>query len=66
MPERDWTFDVGYSTDGKVVVEANASTIPDKRMRLTRSQLLTLRDEINQALRNYPAPARDEPNRETQ
>jgi hypothetical protein len=54
MPEQDWVFDVGYNTDGKVVVEAFASTIPDKRMRLTREQLIELRDAIDAAQLRYP------------
>lgn len=56
MPQ-DWTFEIGFDKDDAIRVDAFCSLITDKRMRLTREQLVVLRNEINTALRRYPAPA---------
>ena len=56
---KDWTFEVGYDASGAPVVDAYSSAaITDRRMHLTRSQLLALRAQVDRALHNYPTPAR--------
>lgn len=54
---KDWTFDLGTDQRGFFMVEAWASTIPNRTYsRLRREQLLQLRRAINDALQRYPEP----------
>lgn len=55
--QKDWLFDLGQDEKGFFMVEAWASTIPNRLFsRLRREQLIQLRNEINAALRKYPVP----------
>lgn len=60
--ELDWTFDIGYGDDGIMVDASVMSTIPNKRFAgLTREEMVTLRNAINDALmKRYPKGSRQE------